>query len=232
MTQQEQRRERIREEILEAAAAAIATRGFHGMTMRDLAKATDRSLASFYNYFPSKEQVLFALQVRAFENLIARSRVLVEKADDPAGRLYLFIANQVSYFMDHGNVMRVLVHEAATLPGPKRRRVRRLKERYFQLAAEIVADVLAANPGAAASDAAAIERATYNIFGMVNWVYTWYQPKRHGAPQDVIRTIHGMAMQGLQAMHLEASQLEIDALLEGLPSPVALPLITVRKGAA
>jgi len=77
LTQQEQRRERVREEILEAAASAIAAHGYHGMSMRDLAKATDRSLASFYNYFASKEDVLFALQSRAFENLIATSREVI-----------------------------------------------------------------------------------------------------------------------------------------------------------
>ena len=57
-------------EILEAAAAAIARDGFHGMSMRALAKATGRGLASFYTYFDSKESVLFAIQSQAFEALV------------------------------------------------------------------------------------------------------------------------------------------------------------------
>jgi AcrR family transcriptional regulator len=42
------------EEILTAAAHLLAARGYHGMSMRDLARATGMSLANLYNYFHSK----------------------------------------------------------------------------------------------------------------------------------------------------------------------------------
>lgn len=203
------------------------------MSMRDLAKATDRSLASFYNYFPSKEEVLFALQSRSFETLIATASGLVDKATDPSGRLYLFIANHVTFFMDHGSVMRVLLHEASALPAPKRRRIRRLKEKYFQILRDIVAVILSPSARRRAADTATIERSTYNIFGMVNWVHAWYQPRRHGSPREAIRTIHHMAMQGLVGTErLDPVQERMDALLEDLPSPIALSPIAARKGAA
>jgi len=45
---------RKRLSILDAAARAIAERGFHGMSMRDLADERGQAVASFYNYFSSK----------------------------------------------------------------------------------------------------------------------------------------------------------------------------------
>ena len=46
-----------RELILDRAEELFAEHGFHGMSMRELAKATGRSPASFYNYFSSKEEI-------------------------------------------------------------------------------------------------------------------------------------------------------------------------------
>ena len=47
-------REAGRQAFLAAAATAIAQRGYHGMSMRELARATGRSVGVFYNYFTSK----------------------------------------------------------------------------------------------------------------------------------------------------------------------------------
>jgi AcrR family transcriptional regulator len=199
------RQEAQRAGILEAAAEAIAENGFHGMTMRGLARTTGRGLASFYNYFPSKEEVLFSLQTGAFETLNASLKAALDEIDDPVERLYVFVLNHVRYLAEHRSVMRVLVHEASALPAARRRKVRLLKERYFQTVRDIVASILAAGcraPGAAGSaklDAAEIERITYSVFGMLNWSYGWYDAEHHGTPEDVAKTIHAVAVCGLVA---------------------------------
>jgi AcrR family transcriptional regulator len=126
-----------RSAILQAAGELIAAEGYHGMSMRRLAKATGKSLAAVYNYYASKEEILFALQKEAFETLIAAAVGALRNVDDPVARLYVFISHHVHYFAAHPDVMRVLVHEAASLPPEKRATVRRLKERYFQIGREI-----------------------------------------------------------------------------------------------
>ncbi len=194
-----------RVEILEAAAAAIAESGFHGMSMRGLARATGRSLASFYNYFPSKEDLLFSLQTDAFETMTTSLNAALQGIDDPVERLYVFILNHLRFLAEHASVMRVLVHEASALPRGRRRTVRLLKERYFQFGRDIVASILAAGcsspgaDGAPSLDPAEVERVTYTVFGMLNWSYGWYEPDQHGTPEDVARTIHAVAVCGLVA---------------------------------
>jgi AcrR family transcriptional regulator len=220
------KRQRVEEAILLAAAEAIATRGFHGMSMRELAKATGRSLSSFYNYFESKHEVLFALHSRAFETLTRTASEVLERDDDPAAQLYLFIANHVGYFVQHTDVMRVLVHEGAVLDGSQKDHVRELKQNYFDVARTIVQAVLKKNAPARADDAAEVERATYSVFGMLNWVYAWYEPKRHGKPSDVAHTVHRMAVHGLYGGEDPAElQRRMDRLIRQgeLPSPVRRP---------
>ena len=199
------RQEAQRAGILEAAADAIAENGFHGMTMRGLARATGRGLASFYNYFPSKEDVLFSLQTAAFETLNSSLKAALEDIEEPVEQLYVFVLNHVRYLAEHRSVMRVLVHEAAALPAARRKKVRLLKEAYFQTVRDIVAAILTdgcRSPGAAGTaslGAAEIERITYSVFGMLNWSYGWYDPLLHGTPEDVARTIHSVALCGLVA---------------------------------
>lgn len=199
------RHEAQRVEILKAAAAAIAEHGFHGMTMRGLARATGRGLATFYDYFSSKEDLLFSLQTDAFETMANSVTAALEGVDDHVDRLYVFVLNHLRYSAEHRSVMRVLVHEASALPAGRRKTVRLLKEAYFNICRDIVASILAAGCGEAGAsgvespDPAEVERVTYSVFGMLNWSYGWYDPRQHGSPQDVARTIHALAVCGLVA---------------------------------
>lgn len=190
-----------RERILQGASRAMAAHGFHGMSMRELARAAGMSLSNLYNYFPSKEEILFALQKEAFEVLVTSAEEAVRRMDSepgaggatPDARLYVLISHHVRYVAERPDVMRVLVHEAATLPAARRGAVRRLKERYFRLARGIVEELV----GPAWTDPAELDRVTYNLFGMLNWIYGWYDPALHGPPQELARTIHRIALCGI-----------------------------------
>lgn len=184
-------------DILEAAAGLLAERGYHGMSMRELAGATGMSLANLYNYFGSKDDLSYALQTRAFDTLLASAREATSSAGEPTARLHAFILSHVRYVATHRDVMHVLVEEAGELPPPRRREVRELKERYFRLGRDLVEAAAAGH--AAHPDAIEIERATFSIFGMLNWVYAWYEPSRHGDAAEVARTIHRIALSGLVA---------------------------------
>ncbi len=199
------RHEAQRLEILEAAATAIAEHGYYGMTMRGLARATGRGLATFYNYYSSKEDLLFSLQTEAFETMTGSVEAALEDVAEPVDRLYVFVFNHLHYTAEHRSVMRVLVTEAAALPAGKRKTVRLLKEAYFNICRDIVASILAdgcSAPGASGVstlDPHEVERITYSVFGMLNWSYGWYDPRQHGTPADVTKTIHGLALCGLVA---------------------------------
>ncbi|TRZ68716.1 MAG: TetR/AcrR family transcriptional regulator [Rhodocyclaceae bacterium] len=203
------RHEAQRLEILEAAAAAIAEHGFHGMTMRGLASATGRGLATFYNYFSGKEEVLFALQTEAFETMTTSVKAALENIAEPGDRLYVFVLNHLRFLAERRAVMRVLVHEASALPAGKRKTVRLLKEGYFKICRDIVAAILTEGcdlpEGDTRLDPVEVERVTYSVFGMLNWSYGWYDPRHHGTPQDVAKTIHALAVRGLAGHRGETS---------------------------
>jgi len=191
--------------ILDAAARAIAEHGFHGMSMRDLAAETGQVVAGLYNYFPSKGEVLFEIQTRAFETLIATAEDALSGVESPRDRLFAFIYQHVRYVAEHPDVMRVLVHEAGTLTRQKRAKVRALKDRYFDLCRRIVASLYRRGAQDGRGD---LERITYGTFGMINWVYGWYQQGEHGTPGEVARSLHRLVLSGLTAEYRETNDIE------------------------
>ena len=194
--------------ILDAAARAISLRGFHGMSMRELAAETGQALAGFYNYFSSKNEVLYEIQRSAFEAMIAAAEEAIGVVKTPQDRLFAFIYQHVRYVAEHPDVMRVLVHEAGALPPRERRKVRVLKERYTALGRGIVAQLYRGED---------LDRITYGIFGMLNWVYGWYEPGRHGTPGDVARSLHRLALSGLTGDYAARDANEIERRLSVVP---------------
>ncbi|MFO0564026.1 MAG: TetR family transcriptional regulator [Polyangiaceae bacterium] len=187
-----------RAEILAAAARAFAEHGYHGMSMRDLAKLTKRSPATLYNYVDCKEDLLYLIQRDAFEEMLERCKGALEGVRDPEARLHAFVTCHVDFFADRQYLMRVLIHEAAALPTERRAEIRGLKEAYFAIAKQIVSEVAKKREGAE-PPALDVERNTYCLFGMLNWTYGWYEPARHGKPDELAATIEHVALRGITA---------------------------------
>jgi AcrR family transcriptional regulator len=55
----ERKKQRTREQIIDAAMGLFAVHGYHATTIADIAEAADVSPRTFFSYFPSKEAVVF-----------------------------------------------------------------------------------------------------------------------------------------------------------------------------
>lgn len=158
------------EHLLRQAAQVFAAKGYHSTTMRDLAAATGMSLAGMYYYVRGKAELLQLIQERCVTRVLAGASAAVQAVADPRDKLRAFIAHYVTFFSTHMSEMKVLSHEAAALSGAGRQRVHAIKRRYVDLIETLLQDLL---PDASAGERSA---ATFALFGMMNWIYTWYDP--------------------------------------------------------
>ncbi|HEX5436914.1 MAG TPA: TetR/AcrR family transcriptional regulator [Gemmatimonadaceae bacterium] len=158
--------------LLAAAAQVFAARGYHQTSMRDLARAADVSLASLYYYVESKAQLLYLIQSRQFDAVIAGMHEALAGVTDPVARLSRFIDNHLDYFASHMAEMKVLSHEAEALSGDFLHDVNEKKRAYTRALMDILADLERSHGPAHANRRVA----AYALFGMMNWIYTWYDP--------------------------------------------------------
>jgi AcrR family transcriptional regulator len=84
----ERKKQRTREQIVEAAMGLFAERGYHATTIADIALAADVAPRTFFSYFPSKEAVVFHDVDRDLDGLATalRDRLPGETAFDALRR--------------------------------------------------------------------------------------------------------------------------------------------------
>jgi TetR/AcrR family transcriptional regulator, cholesterol catabolism regulator len=159
--------------ILRRAAAVFCHRGYHQASIRDIARATGVSLAGLYYYFSSKEELLYLIQRHAFETILAAAEQGIKQIESPEKRLRTLVRLHVQFFLDHPNEMKVLTHEEQWLGQARGREVRAIKRAYYRLClqqVETLKDTWQLNKLNA-------RVAVLSLFGMMNWIYTWYNSK-------------------------------------------------------
>lgn len=157
--------------IFAVASRVFAEKGYHQASMRDIAKESGASLAGLYYYAQSKEELLYVISKRAFETVIEGARRATASTVDPAEQLTRVIDNHLLYFADHLDEMKVLSHEAESLTGEYGESVQALKRTYVTLVEEVLRNL---------GDSDSVRIQALSLFGMMNWIYTWYRPEEGG----------------------------------------------------
>jgi AcrR family transcriptional regulator len=183
--------------ILRTAARIFAAKSYHSTTMRDISRATKVSLAGLYYYCKSKDELLFLIQDNCFGRVLERLEERLQEADEPIARLRLVIENHLSFFAANMAEMKVLSHEADSLAGEMYAHVAGQKQQYTKLVRRILADVQAEQ--ADARQKLDLTVATYALFGMMNWIYNWYDPRGKLSVSELVDNITRLFLTGFLA---------------------------------
>jgi len=158
--------------LLHHAAHIFCEKGYEGASMRDLSRAAGMSLAGLYHYFDSKEDLLYLIQKHTFETIIERLQERLKDTKGAEQRVRIFIENHVEYFLANKEAMKVLTHEDDTLKNGRGAEVRAIKREYYRICLELLED-LRHEKGLQFSGRLAV----LGLFGMINWIYTWHNPR-------------------------------------------------------
>jgi AcrR family transcriptional regulator len=101
---QEREREAVSRAILDAARDLFVSHGYHNVSIRKIAERIEYSPAAIYSYFPSKDDIFFALAEEGFR-LLASTRTERPASDEPTDDIrsmfwhyYVFSKTHPEYF--------------------------------------------------------------------------------------------------------------------------------------
>jgi len=140
--------------------------------MRDLSRASGMSLAGLYYYFKSKERLLYLIQKHTFATIVQRLKARLERVTDPEERIRLFILNHLEYFLANQAAMKVLSHEDEVLKNGFGAEVAAIKREYYRICVGLLDELKRER-----SLQFTTRLAVLSLFGMMNWIYTWHNPR-------------------------------------------------------
>ena len=98
---------RRRVDILSAAAAVFAAKGYHDAQISDIAEAAEVSRASVYALFASKQELYTEVISTAAKTIDEVVRVAVERLDDPAEQLLCVIDTLFECYESNLDLLRI-----------------------------------------------------------------------------------------------------------------------------
>lgn len=185
------------ETILHHAAQVFAAKGYEGASIRDISRCSRISLSGLYYYVKSKQEILYLIQIHTFKTVLTQLQSSLRGVRDPTERLRIFVHNHLAYFLQHPSEMKVLAHEDDVLEGSYRQEVAEIKRKYYGIAVEIFEALLPEEQSHRLPPRVAV----LSLFGMMNWIHTWYRPQRDPQAEALSTAMSQMFLHGVMNGH-------------------------------
>jgi TetR/AcrR family transcriptional regulator, cholesterol catabolism regulator len=180
--------------ILTHATEIFCKKGYEGASMRDLSRASGMSLAGLYYYFESKERLLFLIQKHTFTTIVQNLKSRLEGVVDAEQKVRIFIQNHLEYFLANQAAMKVLSHESESLKNGFASELAAIKREYYRICVRLMEEL---NRECELQVSTRI--AVLSLFGMMNWIYTWHNPRVDADAKQLAQEMGNIFLSGVLA---------------------------------
>jgi AcrR family transcriptional regulator len=108
-------KEATRQRLLDAAEQVFAEKGYHGVGVDDIIRASDSSKGGFYFHFPNKQAIFLALVDALTPKLASSIDRAIAAESDPVAQLDAALRTVLNLFARHRRLSRILLVEAVGL---------------------------------------------------------------------------------------------------------------------
>jgi AcrR family transcriptional regulator len=189
--QRRMRRPERERQMLEVAGRSFAARGFHAVSMDEIAEQAGISKPMLYHYFGSKEGLYVAYVRQEGGVLLAGMRDAVGPDAPPAERLWKGTLAFLGYVDEHRPGWALLYREAASQGGPLAEEIAALRERIAAIVHRLFLTV-------AGDDASGSSEALAHAFvGAGESVANWWLEHPEEPREHVAQLLIGLARSAL-----------------------------------
>ncbi|HXZ53280.1 MAG TPA: TetR/AcrR family transcriptional regulator [Burkholderiales bacterium] len=165
--------------VLDCAARTFRCNGYHGASMREIARAVGMLPGSLYCHFASKEDLLVAVYEEGVRRLRTAVELALARETDPWRRLETACVAHLETLLDGRDYAQVMLRVLPQDVSQAARRLRAVRDGYERVLAELI-DALPLDAAVGRSDVRLM------LLGALNWVPTWYRRGKR-SPADVAR---------------------------------------------
>lgn len=182
------------ERILDMAARAFAEDGFAGASMARLAERCGVSKALLYHYYTSKDEILFRMLDAYTRRLIALCEAVAARRLAPQKNFDALVLTLLVEYRTSRAVHKVILQDVDHLPLARRKRIRAQQRdvvEHFRAAIE--------HAFLPKTDGPTLTAASMMVLGMINWTFTWLDPKGAMSYPDFAEQVLAVCRRGLGA---------------------------------
>lgn len=188
--------------LLAAALDAFYEHGFHGTTVRDIARRHGQTVPSIYYHHESKEGVFVALLDKGTSEVAERVRAAAAEGGDQPEARFANVVEAIVLHMAQRTRLAALDSEIRHLSPPVRRRYAARRKEVERILAEIVASGVERGVFTA-SYPAETARA---VLGMCQAIARWYRPGGGLTPAELAGQYVDIALMTVGASRGEESR--------------------------
>lgn len=189
--------EEKRASLLASAAAVFADQGMDKASMSQIAAEAGVSKALLYHYYPGKDALIFAI----IETHLLDLDAAIAAADDPAlpapERLQALVAAVLENYRGADDAHKVQLNAARALSADQQAALRVIERRIVARFAGVIRSI---RPDLAEGSPPLLMPVTMSLFGMMNWVYTWFRDTGPVSREDYARMATQLMLGGLPAV--------------------------------
>ena len=179
--------------IMDCAAVLFAKAGYPSAKMQDIAVACGATKSMLYHYYPTKDDLLFAMLKEHLERVIQGVEESIAGKGQPRDRLMTMVQTYTQKSSQSRRRHVVAMQDVKYLPKPKQAPLLELQRRVTDRVADLLREL---NPG--------LPEETYKpytmmLLGMLNWTDTWYRPAGPMKPQELCDRISRLFLKGFLA---------------------------------
>jgi len=154
------------------AAAVFAEKGMDKASMAQIASHCQVSKALLYHYYPSKDQLIFAIIHGHLLDLEASIAMAIDPRRPPEELLGVLVGVTLDKYRGADDAHRVQLVCSGTLSVEQQAEIRAVERKIVRHFAEVLARI---NPRLDTPERPLLMPVTMSLFGMMNWVYMWFR---------------------------------------------------------
>ena len=179
--------------IAGVASELFGKKGYLETSMEDIAAAAKVTKGGVYHYFGSKTEILYFICSTYVDLDLENLEQSLKGIDETAEKIKFIIFRHIEHYATHEYAARTLLNEAYCLPSKYFKQVKAREKQYFRIVTRVLSEYL--GPRAKKDIVTAL---AFTLFGMVNWIYSWYDPRKSLKPKELSNLIFEIFTKGVK----------------------------------